>query len=79
MCVVAAKKKHHDIPRDFSHYSNEFDFECDEEAPCWDNIAEVTKHAADPEFKSVELAPPSLYLEKSESMPMYNADDCLKL
>lgn len=29
MCIVAAKKKHHDIPRDFSHYSNEFDFECD--------------------------------------------------
>ena len=36
MCVVAVKKNHHKIPRDFSHYETEFNFDCSEEAPCWE-------------------------------------------
>jgi len=30
------KKKHHKIPRDFSNYANEFNFDCDDDPACWD-------------------------------------------
>lgn len=34
--ITAVKKKFRKIPRDFSNYGNEFDFECDSEPICWE-------------------------------------------
>ena len=77
MLVVCTKKRHHKIPRDFSNFANEFEFDCDEEPPCWDQQTknelavahqEVADHDDKEEFKSVELPPPNLDLERSDSV-----------
>ena len=92
MCVMIVKKRYHNVPRTFNHYGNEFNFECDQEAPCWDK-QEVTPSRkvvgddgddseAHHEFLSVELPPPTtstLILEqRNESHTRYEAEDiCL--
>ena len=45
--VVAVKKKHHKIPRDFSNYASEFNFDCEDGEPvCWEQQQEVTRQEA---------------------------------
>ena len=44
---VAVKKKHHKIPRDFSNYASEFNFDCEDGEPvCWEQQQEVTRQEA---------------------------------
>ena len=70
----------HSIPRDFSNYENELNFECDEEAPCWESKAEEgpsTPRAVEGPFKVVSMAAPTLILDRNTSVRKSDENDCL--